>query len=74
MLGFDSVVNGRQAFEELETLLKNKTVCIAEKMKLTKDSGVASEDAYNEIVQGLLKKSRAKGKCLLFFFSFLSVH
>ena len=50
-----------QAFEELEDLLKERNVCIAVKEKLVKDSGVAGDKAYDEIVQKLLTKSRARG-------------
>jgi len=51
-----------QAFEELEDLLKERNVCIAVKEKLVKDSGVANEGAYDDIVQKLLTKPRAKGE------------
>lgn len=51
-----------QAFEELEDLLKERNVCIAVKEKLVKDSGVAGDKAYDEIVQKLLTKSRARGE------------
>lgn len=50
-----------QAFEELEELLGKNNICIAVKEKLVKDSGVAEESAYNNIVSKLLKKPRAKG-------------
>lgn len=52
-----------QAFEELEALLARSDVCIAVKEKLVKDSGVADERAYDEIVQKLLTKPRARGLC-----------
>ena len=51
-----------QAFEELEELLGKYNICIAVKEKLVKDSGVAEEVAYDEIVSKLLTKPRAKGK------------
>ena len=51
-----------QAFEELETLLAKHEICIAVKEKLVKDSGVAEEIAYDNIVQKLLTKPRARGK------------
>lgn len=52
-----------QAFEELEALLARSDICIAVKEKLVKDSGVADERAYDEIVQKLLTKPRARGLC-----------
>nr|XP_018899855.1 PREDICTED: metabotropic glutamate receptor 2-like isoform X1 [Bemisia tabaci]XP_018899864.1 PREDICTED: metabotropic glutamate receptor 2-like isoform X1 [Bemisia tabaci] len=52
---------GVKAFEELETQLSRYNICIAVKEKLVKDSGVADESAYNEIVNRLLMKPRAKG-------------
>lgn len=52
---------GVKAFEELEDLLAKNNVCIAVKEKLVKDSGVAQEIAYDNIVQKLLTKSRARG-------------
>lgn len=51
-----------QAFEELEDLLAKHNICIAVKEKLVKDSGVAEEIAYDNIVQKLLTKPRARGK------------
>ncbi|KAI9583060.1 hypothetical protein GQX74_012277 [Glossina fuscipes] len=53
---------GIKAFEELEELLARHSVCIAVKEKLVKDSGVAEEIAYDNIVQKLLTKPRARGK------------
>lgn len=55
-----------QAFEELEELLGKYNICIAIKEKLVKDSGVAEEKAYDEIVLKLLTKPRARGKPFLF--------
>jgi hypothetical protein len=54
-----------QAFEELEDLLAVHNICIAVKEKLVKDSGVADESAYDNIVQKLLTKPRARGKLVL---------
>lgn len=51
-----------QAFEELEVLLSRNSICIAVKEKLVKDSGVASEAAYDTIVSHLQTKPRARGK------------
>lgn len=51
-----------QAFEELEELLGRYNICIAVKEKLVKDSGVAKEIAYDDIVSKLLTKPRARGK------------
>ncbi|CAG9786491.1 unnamed protein product [Diatraea saccharalis] len=53
---------GIKAFEELEALLARNGICIAVKEKLVKDSGVADERAYDEIVQKLLTKPRARGE------------
>ncbi|KAF9800196.1 hypothetical protein SFRURICE_004409 [Spodoptera frugiperda] len=52
---------GIKAFEELEALLAKSNICIAVKEKLVKDSGVAHEGAYDEIVSKLLTKPRARG-------------
>uniref|UniRef100_A0A8D8Q587 Metabotropic glutamate receptor 8 n=1 Tax=Cacopsylla melanoneura TaxID=428564 RepID=A0A8D8Q587_9HEMI len=52
---------GVKAFEELEVLLAKYNVCIAIKEKLVKDSGVAEDTAYDEIVLKLLTKPRARG-------------
>ncbi|XP_013134087.1 PREDICTED: metabotropic glutamate receptor-like [Papilio polytes] len=51
---------GIKAFEELEALLARNGICIAVKEKLAKDSGVATETAYDNIVQKLLTKPRAR--------------
>lgn len=56
------IISFKQAFEELEALLARNEICIAVKEKLVKDSGVADERAYDEIVQKLLTKPRARGK------------
>ncbi|XP_075237834.1 metabotropic glutamate receptor 2-like [Lycorma delicatula] len=56
---------GIKAFEELEVLLAKYDICIAVKEKLVKDSGVAEETAYDNIVLKLLTKPRAKG-CIIF--------
>ncbi|CAK1554553.1 unnamed protein product [Leptosia nina] len=53
---------GIKAFEELEALLARNGICIAVKEKLVKDSGVADESSYDDIVQKLLTKPRARGK------------
>ncbi|XP_037090177.1 metabotropic glutamate receptor-like [Pollicipes pollicipes] len=55
---------GVKAFEALEDLLAENNICIAVKEKLKKDSGVANEAAYNEIVGRLLSKETAKGVIL----------
>ncbi|XP_064552117.1 metabotropic glutamate receptor 2 isoform X1 [Drosophila montana] len=52
---------GIKAFEELEELLARHNICIAIKEKLVKDSGVAEDIAYDNIVQKLLTKPRARG-------------
>ncbi|XP_074113872.1 metabotropic glutamate receptor B isoform X3 [Cotesia typhae] len=56
---------GIKAYEELEELLAKHQICIAIKEKLVKDSGVAEEIAYDNIVQKLLTKPRARG-CIIF--------
>ncbi|XP_025988330.1 metabotropic glutamate receptor 2 isoform X2 [Solenopsis invicta] len=56
---------GIKAFEELEELLGKNNICIAVKEKLVKDSGVAEEVAYDNIVLKLLTKPRARG-CIIF--------
>ncbi|XP_076643569.1 metabotropic glutamate receptor B [Halictus rubicundus] len=56
---------GIKAFEVLEDLLGENDICIAIKEKLVKDSGVAEETAYDNIVLKLLTKPRAKG-CIIF--------
>ncbi|KAF4528989.1 hypothetical protein B566_EDAN015192 [Ephemera danica] len=53
-------IKSYQAFEELEELLAKNNICIAVKEKLVKDSGVAGEGAYDNIVQRLLTKPRAR--------------
>ncbi|XP_066582766.1 metabotropic glutamate receptor 2 isoform X2 [Prorops nasuta] len=55
---------GIKAFAELEKLLAENEICIAIKEKLEKDSGVAKETAYDNIVLKLLTK-RARG-CIIF--------
>ncbi len=50
----------------MEDLLAKHDICIAVKEKLVKDSGVAEEIAYDNIVQKLLTKPRARGKCTLY--------
>jgi len=56
---------GIKAFEELEKLMPKYNICIAAKEKLVKDSGVAEEKAYDDIVIKLLGKPKAKGKSFL---------
>ncbi|XP_076180617.1 metabotropic glutamate receptor B isoform X2 [Ptiloglossa arizonensis] len=56
---------GIKAFEELEELLGKYDICIAIKEKLVKDSGVAEETAYDNIVLKLLTKPRARG-CIIY--------
>ncbi|RWS04844.1 metabotropic glutamate receptor 4-like protein, partial [Dinothrombium tinctorium] len=52
---------GVKAFEVLEELLIKNGICLAVKEKLTKDSGVAQEYFYDNIVIKLMSKSSAKG-------------
>ncbi len=41
--------------------MSNRSICIAVKEKLTKDSGVAGTGEYDHIVKKLLAKPKAKG-------------
>ena len=50
-----------QGFNELEKLLKKANICIAMTEKLPKDSGVASQDIYDDIVDKLKLKPNARG-------------
>ncbi|CAC5419214.1 Metabotropic glutamate receptor 2,Metabotropic glutamate receptor 3,Metabotropic glutamate receptor 8,Metabotropic glutamate receptor 4,Metabotropic glutamate receptor 5,Metabotropic glutamate receptor 6 [Mytilus coruscus] len=52
---------GIQGFNELEKLLKEANICIATTEKLTKDSGVAGQDTYDDIVDKLKLKPNARG-------------
>ncbi|XP_054707445.1 metabotropic glutamate receptor 6-like [Uloborus diversus] len=52
---------GIQAFTVLEELLSQKEICIAVKERLTKDSGVAGDGNYDNIVKRLLAKPSARG-------------
>ncbi|CAH4028607.1 unnamed protein product [Pieris brassicae] len=52
---------GIKAFEELETLLARNDICIAVKERLAKDSGAADEKGYDDIVERLLSRPRARG-------------
>ncbi|CAG9760133.1 unnamed protein product [Ceutorhynchus assimilis] len=52
---------GIKAFEVLEDLLVKNKICIAVKEKLVKDSGVGNISVYDNIVQKLQTKPRAKG-------------
>lgn len=45
----------------MDVLLPANNICIAVKEKLVKDSGVAGDAAYNNIVEKLLTKPQAKG-------------
>ncbi|KAL1497820.1 hypothetical protein ABEB36_008714 [Hypothenemus hampei] len=56
---------GIKAFEVLEDLLIKKKICIAVKEKLVKDSGIGNISVYDNIVQKLQTKPRAKG-CIIF--------
>uniref|UniRef100_A0A1A9ZPG7 Receptor ligand binding region domain-containing protein n=1 Tax=Glossina pallidipes TaxID=7398 RepID=A0A1A9ZPG7_GLOPL len=65
---------GIKAFEELEELLARHSVCIAVKEKLVKDSGVAEEIAYDNIVQKLLTKPRARDQGQLYLLQFTTTN
>ncbi len=45
----------------MEELLEQNDICIAIKERLTKDSGVAAESSYDNIVKKLATKQNAKG-------------
>ncbi|GIY78304.1 metabotropic glutamate receptor 5 [Caerostris darwini] len=51
---------GIQAFTVIEELLKKNEICIAVKERLTKDSGVAGDSYYDNIVQKLMSKPSAR--------------
>ncbi|KAH1017710.1 hypothetical protein HUJ05_008312 [Dendroctonus ponderosae] len=53
---------GIKAFEVLEDLMVKNKICIAVKEKLVKDSGVGNISVYDNIVQKLQTKPRAKGR------------
>ncbi|XP_015925374.2 metabotropic glutamate receptor 6-like [Parasteatoda tepidariorum] len=52
---------GIQAFTVLEELLSKSEICIAVKERLTKDSGVAGDSYYDNIVHKLMAKPSARG-------------
>ncbi|XP_035227551.1 metabotropic glutamate receptor 4-like, partial [Stegodyphus dumicola] len=52
---------GIQAFTVLEELLSKNSICIAVKERLTKDSGVAGDSNYDNIVRRLMEKPSARG-------------
>ncbi|XP_075540467.1 mangetout [Dermacentor variabilis] len=58
---YEESTYGNSAFDVLEKELTDHNVCIATKEKLTKDSGVASERTYDDIIGRLLSKPRARG-------------
>ncbi|GFT12319.1 metabotropic glutamate receptor [Nephila pilipes] len=51
----------KKAFDVLEELFQARGICIAIKEKLIKDSGIAADDRYDNIVQKMLSKPTAKG-------------
>ncbi|KAH8040012.1 hypothetical protein HPB51_009268 [Rhipicephalus microplus] len=58
---YEESTYGNSAFDVLERELGKYNICIAVKEKLTKDSGVASEITYDEIIKKLTNKPRARG-------------
>jgi len=54
-------ISSQKAFEVLEDLLAQNNICLAVKEKLTKDSGVAAAEGFDNIVLKLLSKRRARG-------------
>ncbi|XP_064643302.1 metabotropic glutamate receptor 3-like isoform X2 [Lineus longissimus] len=52
---------GEKGMQVVEHHLKKAGVCIAVRDRLIKDSGVASEDTYDKVVEDLLKKKTARG-------------
>ncbi|KAH9513576.1 hypothetical protein Btru_033403 [Bulinus truncatus] len=57
-----SAVSSKQGFNELDSLLRKKEICIALREKLLKDSGVPTDQDYDRIVLKLLEKELARGK------------
>ena len=51
-----------QGFAEVEDLLIKEGICLAVTDKLIKDSGVAADDAYDQVVMRMKKKSAARGQ------------
>ncbi|XP_054721404.1 metabotropic glutamate receptor 6-like [Uloborus diversus] len=58
---YEESTYGIQAFTVLEELLLRKNICLAVKERLTKDSGVAGESYYDNIVKRLMAKPNARG-------------
>lgn len=51
-----------KAFNDLEELLEQTDICIAIKERLTKDSGIAANSSYDNIVRKLGTKPNSKGE------------
>lgn len=64
MFNTNNIFSELQAFTVLEELLLKKEICIAVKEKLTKDSGVAGDSIYDNIVRRLMAKPSARGNVL----------
>ncbi|CAH1776113.1 unnamed protein product [Owenia fusiformis] len=52
---------GQWGFEEVKDRLLQNDICLAMSDKLKKDSGVAAEGAYDDVVKRLKQKSNARG-------------
>ncbi|XP_035825890.1 metabotropic glutamate receptor 4-like [Aplysia californica] len=51
-----------QGFNEVDKLLRENGICLALREKLLKDSGVATDTDYDNIVRNLLEKDLARGE------------
>ncbi|CAG2111031.1 unnamed protein product, partial [Medioppia subpectinata] len=58
---YEESIYGIRAFNDLEELLDQNDICIAIKERLTKDSGIGLESAYDNIVKKLVSKQNARG-------------
>nr|XP_027198972.1 metabotropic glutamate receptor 3-like [Dermatophagoides pteronyssinus] len=58
---YEESIYGIRAFNDLEELLEETDICIAIKERLTKDSGIAANSSYDNIVRKLATKPNSKG-------------
>ncbi|KAH7641893.1 metabotropic glutamate receptor 8-like isoform x1 [Dermatophagoides farinae] len=58
---YEESIYGIRAFNDLEELLEQTDICIAIKERLTKDSGIAANSSYDNIVRKLGTKPNSKG-------------
>jgi metabotropic X receptor len=54
-------------------LLDQNDICIAIKERLTKDSGIAQESSYDNIVKKLVTKQSARGKSIHYSCLFINI-